>query len=103
MLRLNQVKIKTEHSRTQLVAKAAEILHVSTEDILDMKMIRRSVDARKKPDIFWKASNAKVGLWIISMITGMPKFILNCGLIGWPNRNRKCTHPIDNEAFFDYL
>ena len=56
MLRLNQVKIKTEHSRTQLVAKAAEILHVSTEDILDMKMIRRSVDARKKPDIFYSYS-----------------------------------------------
>ena len=56
MLRLNQVKIKTEHNRAQLVNKAAELLRVPAGDILDMKIVRQSVDARKKPDLFYSYS-----------------------------------------------
>lgn len=56
MLRVNQVKIKTEHSRAQLVNKAAELLHVQARDILDMEIVRQSVDARRKPDVFFSYS-----------------------------------------------
>lgn len=56
MLRLNQIKIKTDHSRAQLIGKAAELLHVPVKDILDMKIVRQSVDARKKPDIYYSYS-----------------------------------------------
>lgn len=56
MLRLNQVKIKTEHSKAQLLSKAAEFLHIPVKDILDMRIVRQSVDARKKPDIYYSYS-----------------------------------------------
>lgn len=56
MLRVNQVKIKTEHSRAQLLNKVAELLRIPAQDILDMRLVRQSVDARKKPDIYFSYS-----------------------------------------------
>lgn len=53
MLRVNQVTIKTDHSPEQLKRKAAEALHVPVGDILSLSIRRRSVDARKKPEIFY--------------------------------------------------
>lgn len=53
MLRVNQVTIKTDHSPEQLKRKAAEALHVPVGDILSLHIRRRSVDARKKPEIFY--------------------------------------------------
>lgn len=53
MLRVNQVTIKTDHSPEQLKRKAAETLHVPVGDILSLSIRRRSVDARKKPEIFY--------------------------------------------------
>lgn len=56
MLRVNQVKIKTEHTEEQLRKKAAELLHISPQDLLDMKIVRQSIDARRKPEIFYSYS-----------------------------------------------
>lgn len=56
MLRVNQVKIKTGHTEEQLRKKAAELLHISTQEILDMKIVRQSIDARRKPEIFYSYS-----------------------------------------------
>lgn len=56
MLRVNQVKIKTEHTEEQLRKKAAEFLHISAQEILDMKIVRQSIDARCKPEIFYSYS-----------------------------------------------
>ncbi len=53
MIRINQVKIKTEHTQEQLRKKVAELLHISVQDILQMEIVRQSIDARKKPDIFF--------------------------------------------------
>lgn len=53
MLRFNQITIKTDHSPEQLKRKAAEALHVPVGDILSLSIRRRSVDARKKPEIFY--------------------------------------------------
>lgn len=53
MIRLNQVKIRTGHSRIQLLHKAAETLHIPPGDILEMKILRQSLDARKKPELFY--------------------------------------------------
>lgn len=53
MIRLNQIKIKTGHSRTQLLRKAAKTLQILPGDILEMKILRQSVDARKKPELFY--------------------------------------------------
>ncbi|MCM1056160.1 MAG: FAD-dependent oxidoreductase [Firmicutes bacterium] len=56
MLRVNQVKIRTEHTEEQLRKKAAELLHIPVREILKMKIVRQSVDARRKPEIFYSYS-----------------------------------------------
>lgn len=53
MIRINQLKIHTEHEKTDLIKKAASILRIPVQDIKEVKILRRSIDARKKPDIFY--------------------------------------------------
>lgn len=52
MLRLNQVK--TEINRAErLDRSAAEFLHIPLQDIMSVKIVRQSIDARKKPEIYY--------------------------------------------------
>ena len=51
MIRIQQLKIKPGHSRKQLTEKAARQLKVRPEDIGSVQVWKRSIDARKKPDI----------------------------------------------------
>lgn len=53
MLRLNQVRLRQGHSEEALKKKAADILRIPLQDIKEIKIIRRSVDARKKPEVFF--------------------------------------------------
>lgn len=53
MIRINQVKVKINHNSEQLKKKAAEMLHIPSGDILDVIIRRQSIDARKKPEIFY--------------------------------------------------
>ena len=53
MIRINQVKLGTEHSKEQLYKKVASLLRVSQKDILEVTIVRQSIDARKKPEIFY--------------------------------------------------
>lgn len=53
MIRVNQVKIKVEHTKEQLVRKTADVLRVSPTEIQELKIVRQSIDARKKPDVFY--------------------------------------------------
>lgn len=53
MLRVNQIKMNTDHTAEQLRKKAAALLRIPKEDVLDMKIVRRSIDARSKPEIFY--------------------------------------------------
>ena len=51
MIRINQIALPPEHSVAQLAYEAARALKVSNSKIRSVKIVRRSVDARKKPDI----------------------------------------------------
>ncbi len=53
MIRITQLKIKTGHTKEQLVKKAANTLHISPGDIRGMEIRRQSLDARKKPELFY--------------------------------------------------
>lgn len=53
MLRINQLKIQTDHTPEQLKKKAARALHIPVQDIADMRIFRKSLDARKKPELFF--------------------------------------------------
>ena len=56
MLRVNQVKVRPGHSDSDLKRSAAELLRVPKQDIMALKIIRQSVDARKKPEIWFRYS-----------------------------------------------
>ncbi|MBR2309458.1 MAG: FAD-dependent oxidoreductase [Oscillospiraceae bacterium] len=51
MIRLRDISLPPEHTVAQLSYEAARLLKVSNSKIKKVKLIRRSIDARKKPDI----------------------------------------------------
>lgn len=53
MIRIHQIKCKPEDGREKLIKKAAGILRIAERDILELQIVKRSLDARKKPDLFY--------------------------------------------------
>lgn len=53
MLRVNQIKCKPGCSEDAIKKKTAEFLRVSEKEIRNFSIVRRSIDARKKPNIFY--------------------------------------------------
>ncbi len=53
MIRIQQLRIRTEHTREELERKIGRILHLGTGDLLGYEIRKRSVDARKKPDLYF--------------------------------------------------
>ena len=51
MIRLRDIALPPEHNAHQLQFEAAQMLHISVSKIRQLRIVRRSVDARKKPDI----------------------------------------------------
>lgn len=51
MIRLREISLPPEHNVAQLSFEAARMLKIPNSKIRSMKLVRRSVDARKKPDI----------------------------------------------------
>ena len=51
MIRLREISMPPEHSVAQLSYEAAKMLKISASKIRKIKIVRRSVDARKKPDV----------------------------------------------------
>lgn len=56
MLLINQIKLLPTYSDTDLLKKICGTLKVSGEDIIDYRVLKQSIDARKKPDIFYVLS-----------------------------------------------
>ncbi len=53
MLQLTQCKLPyREETRENLIRKAAHTLHLEEEEIIGLEIVKKSIDARKKPDIF---------------------------------------------------
>ncbi len=53
MIRIQQLKLPVGHSREALYQKAARTLRIKREQILSLTIQKQSIDARKKPDIFY--------------------------------------------------
>ena len=51
MIRLREISMHPEHNVAQLSYEAAQMLRISASKVRKLKIVRRSVDARKKPDI----------------------------------------------------
>jgi uncharacterized FAD-dependent dehydrogenase len=53
MIQIEQLKMKPGHTSQELRTKAAAVLGLPLSAIKQFEIIRRSIDARKKPDIFF--------------------------------------------------
>lgn len=53
MLQINQIKLRPGFTNSELVKKTAACLKVFEDEISDLKIEKISVDARKKPEIFF--------------------------------------------------
>ena len=51
MIRIRDIALPPEHNVNQLQFEAAQLLHVSASKIKGLRLVKRSVDARKKPDV----------------------------------------------------
>ena len=51
MIRIRDISLPAEHNVDQLIFEAAKQLKISTSRIRGLSLVRRSVDARKKPDV----------------------------------------------------
>lgn len=55
MIRINQINVQVNQKNTeqQLRKKASQVLKISDKEIKSLRIVRQSIDARKKPDIFY--------------------------------------------------
>lgn len=51
MIRIHEISLPPQHDAGQLLYEAAQILKLSASQIRRLTIVRRSVDARKKPDV----------------------------------------------------
>ena len=51
MIRIREISLPPEHSVHQLPYEAARLLRISNSKVRKLSIVRRSVDARKKPDV----------------------------------------------------
>lgn len=52
MIRISQIKMPLSHDEKMLLVKAAGLLHIKAKQIRSFQIVKKSIDARKKPDIF---------------------------------------------------
>ena len=51
MIRIQQLKLPITHTEQQLLQKAAKVLRIKSDNILEYKIRRQSVDARRKSEV----------------------------------------------------
>lgn len=51
MIRIREIALPPEHNPAQLSFEAARLLKVANSKVRQIKIVRRSIDARKKPDV----------------------------------------------------
>ena len=53
MLRINQLKLSVGHTQEQLRGKLLRTLHIKESELKQYTVKKRSLDARKKPDLYY--------------------------------------------------
>ena len=53
MIQINQIKIQIPHTEKKIVEKIAKTLQIREQDILSYKILKKALDARKKPQLFY--------------------------------------------------
>lgn len=53
MIRINQIKLPIEHDEAQLEQKILKALKIKKNQLIHYKIAKKSIDARKKPELFY--------------------------------------------------
>ena len=53
MIKITQLKIKIPHTEETVQKKACRLLRISPQDVTSFRILRRSVDARNKPELYY--------------------------------------------------
>ncbi len=53
MLRVSQLKLHVTHKESDMYTKVQKIVKISASDILNLEIKKQSIDARKKPDLYY--------------------------------------------------
>lgn len=53
MIRINQIKLPIHHEKAQLEQKIQKILKLKPEQVKGYQIVKKSIDARKKPELFY--------------------------------------------------
>lgn len=53
MIRLSQIRMQPGHGEQELEEKLRKLLHLKIEDSMEYRIFKQSIDARKKPDIYY--------------------------------------------------
>lgn len=53
MIRIHQLKLKTDHTEAHLKSELLKTLHVKEDALLSYRIEKQSLDARKKPNLFY--------------------------------------------------
>lgn len=53
MIRVSQLKLSIPHTKEQLEKKLVRQLHIRPEELISYQIRRQSLDARKKPELFY--------------------------------------------------
>lgn len=53
MIQINQLKLPCEHRKEEMLLKVSKLLKCAPSEIIDVKISRKSIDARRKPQIFF--------------------------------------------------
>ena len=56
MIRINEIRVELTENEDSLLKKAAKILRINESQIKELKIFKKSVDARKKDDVHFKYS-----------------------------------------------
>ena len=53
MIRINQLKLNIKHSEADLKEKILKVLRISEDSLLSYEIKKQSLDARRKPELFY--------------------------------------------------
>ena len=53
MIRINQLKLSMDQKEDCLASKVTKALKIKEEQLISYRIVKKSIDARKKPELFW--------------------------------------------------
>lgn len=89
MIQIQQIKLKPEQNEKHLKQKIAALLKIKEEDILKYTIVKKSIDARKKPDLFYS--------YTVNVLTNRDKKILQ------KNKDKNITNYKSNKYEFPVI